>query len=134
MSKLFESIFSVTVFPGITEENTNEEGAVITHVPNFLFSLLANANSLTVMLFFSLSTAVIIAAASIPAVALARTPTSFDFVLLMTAVRIIPKKIKETVEMIYTNVLSFFPFFVFITPIVSISYCAVKWNCRIMNI
>jgi len=68
------------VFPGIIEENTNEEGGVITQVPKFLFLLLARARSFIVTLFVSLSIAETIAVASMPAVALARIRTSFDFV------------------------------------------------------
>ncbi len=80
MSKLAGSIFIVMVFPVIIEDNTNEEGGVITHVPKLLSLLLANARLSTVILFVSLSVAVTIAVASIPLVALARTRVSFDFV------------------------------------------------------
>lgn len=51
------------------------------------------------MVFVSESTDVTTAVASMPLVALALARTSLDSVLLITEVRIIPRKIKVTVEM-----------------------------------
>ncbi len=121
------------MFPTMIEENENEDGGVMVHDPRFVL-LLAKVRVSTFMVFVSDSIDVTIAVASIPAVALARTDTSFDFVLLITVVRIMPRKIKVMVEMIYRNVLSFFFIFCVITCIVSISYCTVKCKCRMMDI
>ena len=124
---------SFIAFPTIIEDKRNEDGGVIVHDPRFVL-LLANVNSSTLIAFVSESTDDTTAVASIPAVALALARTSLDFVLLITVVRIIPRKMKVMVEMIYRNVLSFFFIFCVITCIVSISYCTVKCKCRMMDI
>ncbi len=88
---------SFIAFPTIIEDKRNEDGGVIVHDPRFVL-LLANVNSSTLIAFVSESTDDTTAVASIPAVALALARTSLDFVLLITVVRIIPRKIKVTVE------------------------------------
>ena len=90
---------SFIAFPTMMEEKRNEDGGVIVHDPK-LVELFANINSSTLIAFVSESTDDTTAVASIPAVALACTPTVFGFVISITVVRIIPRKIKVTVEMI----------------------------------
>mgnify|MGYP001566310565 CR=1 FL=1 len=87
------------LFPTMIEENKNEDGGVIVHDPRLVL-LLANVSPSTFMVFVSESTDVMTAVASMPAVALALARTSLDFVLLITDVRIMPRKRKVTVEMI----------------------------------
>jgi len=79
------------------EENKKEDGGVMVHDPK-LVELLANVSVSTLMVLVSESTDVTTAVASTPEVALAFARTSLDFVLLITDVRIMPRKIKVTVE------------------------------------
>ena len=84
------------VFPTMIEENKKEDGGVMVHDPK-LVELLANVSVSTLMVLVSESTDVTTAVASTPEVALAFARTSLDFVLLITDVRIMPRKIKVTV-------------------------------------